>query len=339
MAFKTYGVSTSDNHSSDKKTVDWQALNEYVVKTCDLEQEEVLVGVITSLIDLGLQSQEDARVEFTGSKEDEAAEIEKHPDSYFEDGWNERNQKVRYKRWPQKPSQAVTFGIDFPSIQLNKGQFFGDESGETKPLRMYLGGQFFTKEAGAIVAKPLRLNVKNIGDDKKKVWSVAKNSLLYKMAAGAKLIADDGSFHPSRVDELLGKSLQFAVRVYWKEGKDGKKYYTESIKLTGGLTRGMSPVEPVTTPFMIQFDEENSEEALSEIRSHVLNTIRMANNFEGSLLQKQLDKVRPVRAKEEHSAEETPVKEEPKPAEKPKKSAPKKVEQFAPDDDFSDIPF
>lgn len=36
------------------------------------------------------------------------------------------------------------------------------------------------------------------------------------------------------------------------------------------------------------FNKENKEEDLKSLRNHVLNTIRRASNYEGSLIQKQL---------------------------------------------------
>lgn len=114
------------------------------------------------------------------------------------------------------------------------------------------------------------------------------------MAVGAKIIENGKPFLPDDIDQLLGV-LQFDVQIF-KENK-GKKYFTENIKFASGLGRNQKAIEPLSDPFLIQFDDEN--EHLSEVRSHVLNTIRQASNFEGSKIQKQLDAIRPAN-KDEH---------------------------------------
>ena len=340
MAFKDLFNNSNQEDNSEKKSVNWDALHEYTVKTCDLEEEDVLIGRISGMVYLGLHDLEDGRMEWDGSPEDEEAEIEKHPGTWFEDGTNDKGVACRFKMWKQKPAHMITYAVDFPQIQLNKGQFFDESCTETRPLRIYLGGSFYTKEQGMVVARPIRLSVKNIGDNGKKVWSAAKNSVLYKMASGAKLIAEDGSFHPSRAQELVGKSLQFSVRVFFKQGKDGKKYFTESIKYASGLGRSMQPVETGIEEFSVVFDEINKAESLSELRGHILNTIRSANNFKGSLLEKQLAEVRPSQdnapAKEDPPAKEESSKKTPP---KPVQQKPKKVEAPAEDDFDPDIPF
>lgn len=268
--------------------VDFDALNKHVVEAAGLENREVLVGVVSGIIDLGTQSQEDAAMPFTGDEDDEAAEIAKNPNTYFEDGPDPQNPKkqVRLKRWPQKPIQSVAVAVDFPDIMIDKGPFFGADS-NPKPLRLYLGGSFYVPEVGMIVGRPTPLKVtKNTKDE----WSFNKKHLFYNMASAAKLIdaSKDDVFLPKDIDKLLGRAFNFEAQVYFRESK-GKEYYTEYIKFVGALGRGQKPPEGEVSKLLIQFNQENNLEDLKELRNHVKNTIKRASNYEGSKIQEQLE--------------------------------------------------
>lgn len=283
--------STGSSSGKQKTEVDFDALNHYVVEAAGLQNREVLVGVVSSIVDLGTQAQEDAAVPFTGNEDDEAAEIAKNPNTYFEDGIDpndpKRKKQVRLKRWPQKPIQSVAISVDFPDIMLDKGQFFGNKESEEKPLRLWLGGSFYVPEVGMIVGRPTPLKVtKNTKDQ----WSFNKKHLFYQMASAAKLIdpSKDEPFLPKDIDKLVGKAFCFEAQVFFKESK-GKEYFTEYIKFVSGLGRGQKAPDCQVAKNLIQFNQENDPEALKELRNHVKNTIKRASNYEGSKIQKQLD--------------------------------------------------
>ena len=331
MSFDVY--SAGQNEGKKESSVDWNALNEYVVEKAGLQQRETIVGYIAGIVDLGTQEQEDAEQVFNGTEDDEKKEVAERPDTYFKDGVDEKGKPVRLKCWPQKPVQSVTFAVDFPDIMLNKGQFFGEEGGEEKPLRLWYGGQFYTQEHGMIVGRPIPLRISNIApqDSVKKVWSFKPNHTLYKMALGAKLIKPGEPFLPKDIDKLIGKSLQFEAQVFFKEYK-GKKYYNEYIKYLGGLGRQSTPFEPVTLPFLVQFNQKNDIASLAEVRNHVINTIKRANNFEGSAIQKDLAEAKPAKTDSENDSAD----ENQKPSKAPAKELPKKVEV---DFDSDEVPF
>ena len=346
MSFEVYGNTSSE--SSNKSKVDFDALNEYVVETADLQERSVLGGIVSAIIDLGLQEQEDAAVVFTGSAEDEEKEIAARPDTYFEDGDNpgpSKKGKVRLKRWPQKPVQSIAIAVDFPDIMLQKGQFFGDEDAEPKPLRMYLGNQFYMKEKGImVVGRPTPLKVTKNTAGK---WSFNKKHLCYKMAAAAKLVdaSKDEVFLPSDIDKLLGQAFNFEAQIFFQE-KGDKRYYKEYLNFANALTRGQKPPEGEVKTSLIQFNKENDIEDLKELRNHVKNTMKLSSNFPGSKIEEQLKKLEQSRAGSQESenqdtdnddTQDTPVQEEKKAA--PKKIA-KKVEKKPEfDDTDDDIPF
>lgn len=304
MGFKVTATSTTSTNT-DRPQVDFDQLNQYVVDIAECEQPETLNGVVVGIIDLGNQKLPDA--EYDVDSGDESLTVEELTDKYSDDiesgkiskfdivkDWSTRPPKEVIKKFvPQKDRQCITYAVDFLDVMLDKSQFFGEKS-EPKPLRLYFGGQYYnTFSKKMMVQNLLPLKITNINNDRngKPIFSLNPKSQLHKMAVAAKLINTGDAFLPDRIDELLGKTLQFKVQIGFNE-KGDKKYYFEKMSFIGALQRKDKPFEDVDT-FLIQMDEENDPEALKQIRKHLLNTMEMATNFEGSALQKQLLEVRP----------------------------------------------
>ena len=321
MGFKVTATSTTSTNT-DRPQVDFDQLNQYVVDTAECEQPETLNGVVVGIIDLGNQKLPDA--EYDVDSGDESLTVEELTDKYSDDiesgkiskfdivkDWSTRPPKEVIKKFvPQKDRQCITYAVDFPDVMLDKSQFFGEKS-EPKPLRLYFGGQYYnTFSKKMMVQNLLPLKITNIAKDPKndKVWSLNPKSQLHKMAVAAKLINTGDAFLPDRIDELLGKTLQFKVQIGFNE-KGDKKYYFEKMSFIGALQRKDKPFEDVET-FLIQMDSENDPEALKQIRKHILNTMEMATNFEGSALQKQLLEVRPNSFKDNTGSSPSVVKKE-----------------------------
>ena len=323
MGFKVTATSTTSTNT-DRPQVDYAALDQYTVDTAECEQPETLNGVVVGIIDLGNQKLPDA--EYDVDSGDESLTVEELTDKYSADiesgkiskfdivkDWSTRPPKEVIKKFvPQKDRQCITYAVDFMDIMLDKSQFFGEKS-EPKPLRLYFGGQYYnTFSKKMMVQNLLPLKITNIAKDPKndKVWSLNPKSQLHKMAVAAKLINTGDAFLPDRIDELLGKTLQFKVQIGFNE-KGDKKYYFEKMSFIGALQRKDKPFEDVST-FLIQMDEENDPEALKQIRKHLLNTMECATNFEGSALQKQLLEVRPNSFKDNSGSPSVVKKEESK---------------------------
>lgn len=331
MGFKTKG----SNNSSGNSNIPWQEYNNYMVEACDLEQPETLTGIVTGIIDLGLQEQEPAKFEFTGDKEAQEAEIQKELSDNEREIWFEELQdyndggKVKlYKRFKRKDQQHVALMVDFPDIMVDKGQFFG-ESNEA-PLRMLFGGEFYQSGINkVVVARPISLgqvNKEATGNQ----WSFSPNHTFYKMAVASKLIKTGEPFKAKNIDQLLGQAYQFKVQVFMNKGK----YYTEKCSYVGALARGMATPEiDESLLHIVQFDEENDLKDLKQLRASVKNTMSLASDWEGSKVKVQLEKLgsesKPSKDSEEDSKKT-------KAAEKP---APKKVEPEYEDEFKDDIPF
>lgn len=323
MAFKTSAVTTTSNNS-DRPQVDFDALNEFVAEQVGCQQPETLNGVLTGIIDLGNQKLPDA--EYDVDSGDESLTVKELTDKYSADiesgkiskfdivkDWSTRPPKEVIKKFvPQKDRQCISYCVDFPDVMLDKGKFFGENS-EPKPLRLYFGGQYYnTFSKKMMVQNLLPLKITNIAKDPQnsKVWSLSPKSQLHKMAVAAKLINTGDAFLPDNIDELLGKTLQFKVQIGFNE-KGDKKYYFEKLSFLGAIQRKDKPFEDVPV-FLIQMDEENDPEALKGLRKHIINTMEMSTNFEGSALQKQLLEVRPNSFKDNSGSPSVVKKEESK---------------------------
>jgi hypothetical protein len=325
MSFEAYGSSQSE--SSNKKDVDWSAMNKYVVETADLQEKSTISGYVVGIVDLGTQEQPDSENPFTGTSEDEAKLIAEKPATYFKDGIDPNTKKsCRLICWPNKPIQSVAVAVEFPDIMIDKGQFFGESN--PQPLRMWLGDTFYIEGSGMVVARPtpLRVNTK-LGD-----WSFDVKHLFYKMAVSSKIIKQGECFVPNDIDKLLGKAFLFSAQIFMRKGKDNKEYFTEKVAFSSGLMKGQATPEIVNEPFMVQFNRINQKDDLKQLRNHVINTIKRAKNYEGSAIQKQLEEGKD-QDQQESAPTPAPVRTEAKT--KPKAKTPAPVDDL----DDPDLPF
>lgn len=315
MAFKV--VNTPSGGGSSESNIDFDAINRYRVEAAGLQERETLPGYVAAIIDLGVQKQPDAEVVFNGDEEEEAKIMAEMPDTYFKDGKDpDTKLDVRLKCWPQKPQQCVVLAVDFPDIMVDMAKAYGEESNPL-PLRLYTGGQFYIPTQGMIVARPTPLRVINLDKTRKtKKWSLAQNNMLHKMAVAAKLIKPDEVFLPQRIDELLGKAFQFDAQVYMKQSGQ-KEYFTEYLKFSAALGRGQNVADLETTPYLVGFDDDNADDAIKELRSHVINTIKQAENYKGSAIQEQIDRIKPAKAPKAEEGDTDPDREEEQEEQKP----------------------
>lgn len=322
MTFIVENAQVMGNNQS-RESVDWDALNASVIEQAGLQERETLTGIISLVIDLGTQEQPDAEFESNIPLEEEAEIEEKFKGTYFKDGINGK----RMRCWEQDPIQCITLAVDFPDIMVDRSEFFEDS--EPKPLRLYLGGQFYNREHGMVVSNmiPLRLS---------KTGGFNEKSSLAKMALASKIIKSGEEFKASSLGELVGKSLQFEAQVFMKKAKNGKEYYTEYIRYVGGLPRGMEGLKLPYEPQVVTFNGDNDETSVLELRNHVKNTIRMAENYSGSKIEVILDGSQQQNVSEKKEVSATAAAENKK-ATAPTTPVAETVEEG--DFDFDDIPF
>ena len=292
FTFNVEHVASTNSDNADRPKVDWDARARYIVDAVGTQKKaKAMIGIISGIIDLGLQVQDDAKMEFKGDAADEAAELEKNPEQYFETLPNDKGIPTRYKRWKVKPCQQVAFTVDFPSIMINQGQFFGDENAQEHPLRLLLNGEFYMKEVGKVVGKPY--NIKEVRNDDGS-WGFKSNTQIYKMASAVDVLDEKNNFKPGMIGKLLGKAALFEVQVFLQES-GGKHYLNEKIKLSGQVPDVMVPMIPELAPeyiYGVNFKGQQNPEILKNLRQSVLNTMKLAQNFEGSDIQKALEAAR-----------------------------------------------
>ena len=311
MSFEVLG---NNQASSSGVDVDWDAYNKYIVETCKLEEPEPLVGIVSGIVSLGTQVPQPS-VFLKNEDEDEVAETTRNPNAYYEDRekfyhdgkwYND----VRVKVVPQKPQQLVAITVDFPDIMIDRGQFFGGSEGE-QPLRMILGGEFYTN-GERIVAKPMSLQLCK-GEKTNNQWTIPFNKTLYKMAVAAKIIKQGEPFLPDMMDKLLGKAMQFRTQVAFND----KGYLVEKCAFAAAIGRGQAvPDIDEDLLYLIQISTENSENAIKQLkRSGVAlrNSIRKSEQWEeGCILKDQLEGDSKPQDNEEKPAAK--VKKEDKPS-------------------------
>lgn len=277
--------------NTDGKQVDYAARAAYLIEKAGTgEGPEAMIGIISGLIDLGLQKQEDAKMEWKGDAASEEAELVKNKEQYFETLANDKGIPTRYKRWKVKPCQEVTLTTDIPDVMINNSQFFDEQdSGEEHPLRMVIGNEFYRKELKLkVVGKTFSLK-ENRNDDG--TWSIKNNTILYKLAAATGGVLDEkGLLKPAYLGKLLGKAALFDVDLSNTES-GGKTFFNEKIKLNGQVPKAMAKMIPTLDPkyiYGVNFKGEQNLEVLKNLRQSIINTMSLATNFEGSDVQKAL---------------------------------------------------
>lgn len=312
--FEVYGVQQNGGGSSEETRAKFDALNKHVVETVGLQTQKTLVGVVSSIVDLGSQPLPDAEYALEGDQvgkseddlNDARTEEELKRGIHFGMGYNgDTKQRELMKKVPQKPLQCVALAIDFPNKIVDKGQFFGESN--PQPLRIWYGGKFWNGEKMVIQnLTPLKERpITKGGSD----WSLNPKSILHKMAVAAELVADTKTpFKSGRIDELLGKAFLFTVQVFFEQGKganSGKQYYKEKVTFTGALMEGMPVPELARTNLVMVKNPNNDLQAVKEIPAHVRNTIERSKEFAGSAIEAQLSAIAAESGSGDQGAAET----------------------------------
>jgi hypothetical protein len=136
--------------------------------------------------------------------------------------------------------------------------------------------------------------------------------------------------------KLLGKAALFEVQIFLKEGSDGKQYLNEKIKLSGQVPDVMVPMIPELAPeysYGVNFKGVQDPKVLKQLRQSVINTMKLAQNFEGSDIQKALEAL--SNGKVEDKSSDKPV--ESKSVKEVKKPSPQPADDF--EDDLDSLPF
>lgn len=321
--------------------IDFDALTKHVVEAVGCsEAPESLIGIVSGVIDLGMQAQDPAKMKWTGDAASEAAELEKNDKQWFETLPDDKGVPTRYKRWEVKPQRCCAITVDFPETLVNRGQFFDeDKVGEDLPYRGLLNNEFGLKGVGKVVGKPYSLREQRNDDG---TWSLKNNTILFKLGQATKQLDEKGNFKPAYLGNLIGEAALFNVHVFTNE-HGGKEYLNEKLSFNGPVPKALQKAIPVLDDkfmYMVNFKGEQDLEVLKTLRQSIINTMKQAEDFEGSDVQKALIQIGKIKEGEGASK---PESNQPQPS-KPAQQAPKQEQaepQPIPDfDSFDDdIPF
>ena len=289
-----------DGDYEDRPQVDYTAMNKHVVDTVGCPEGKTKQGVVVGIIDLGVQQLPDAEYDLEGA--DEVGKTIAQLNEFFADkiadgsitkfaevpDYKNKGKTKIVKVVPQKPCQCVDLVVDFPNIIVDKGQFAGESN--PQPYRQNFGGSFYFKKADGTgemrLQRPIKLKLTkdaNIG------WTITPLNILYKLAVAGGLIKKGEPFLPDQIGELLGVNAQFKITA--KGSQVGDKYYlNERIAFVDSLLEEFqTPITDQRT-FMVLFNShDNEEKDLKELRFNQINQIKYANDYEGSVIQSQLE--------------------------------------------------
>jgi hypothetical protein len=284
----------TDTPVSTGPSVNFDELGQYVFETVNAPEPDARIMIVSGIVDLGFQKQEDAKMEWTGS-DAQRAEIEAkaaagETKEYFEvvpHGQN--NVPTLCKRWPVKDLREVAIFVDDPATIINRGKFFDEDGvGEDLPYRMMLNNEFFQKGVGKVPGRAI--NLKEHRDDAGN-WGFKNNTILYKIGQAVGALDAQKQMKPQYLGNLIGKAILCNVTVTLNEGSDGKKYLNEKVGFNGPVPKAMIPLIPVLDEkhmFMINMKGENDPNAVKNLRQSCINVIKQASNFAESDLRKQL---------------------------------------------------
>ena len=270
---------------ADYVKIDWDKVNGDQVELFGTQDKaRSRVGIISGITDLGIQEVENGHKKSEVAPEDEAEFIEKNPTNWFDDFINPKTKQTeRHVFWPQKPQRAVAITVDYPQFEYDWGGDIGK-----KPLRFLLNGEFIPKGGkGSDVVVGRTYDLKETTKDFAPRWSLATNSLLYKLAVATEVIKAGEPFTKAEIGKLIGKAALFEARL-WMDGG----YKQEKITFKGEVPEGMAvPEFDESILYYITLDGENDAEHVKQLRRSVRNTIKRSVSYVDSKLKEQFGDV------------------------------------------------
>lgn len=325
------------------------------------------IGVITQLVDLGIQDQDEQVILWDAQGEkDHGWRLEKHEDSGNPKDATAVVEQRKYRGKMQEclvytppPVKQLAVVVDLPEVMFPYGDFF--EGSGTTPYRTIIGKEGFITKARSniagtmnIVAKPYNLKHTNVNRNTKDAqphYAIAKNSGLYTLASLCGVLDGNDNFHAQDVGKLIGKAINFDVNVkldQWTtaEGEqrsmlkvDAKPASKLSVRDQKYYDDELASLIKEDTLGAVLMNGNNNGETLKKLNTTLLNTVKISSEFKGSKLEEQLEalgKLGGVQGTVNNS------NSAPAPQKKPSKPVEPTATESAPtfDDSFEDdIPF
>ena len=274
---KSFAPSTQSSNSSGGGTqVDWTAYNEHIAEAvqealgCDQGTPAAAIGIISGCVDYG-KHQDPERVE---PMDEGDAKAKKWKADMVAKGKAENRDGVFH--YQAAPCQEVGFYVDFPSVIVDKGQFFGETN--PAPYRVLLGGVFQGEPAQ-------KTKVQGYKNDKG-AWVFGDNNRATKLSKAAKLKDLKDGFAQNRLLELIGCPITFNVEVFIND----KGFLQEKITNPSPVMAGIPiPEYDEDMLFYVGMNEDNEDSYVKVLTKPVKEYCKLALDFEGSKLAGQLE--------------------------------------------------
>ncbi len=319
-------ANTNNTGSGDgnRPQVDWDKFRDTQLAAIGGIGKGAKLGYVSQITDLGTQTLDEAVIEndhkdfnsalwrFDEKGKDgvkaTSRDSQKDPSAFMEVRKRKGVEKECLVYQPE-PVKQIAISVDFPENFVDYSEFF--EGSEPTPFRVIIGENgFLSRErvqvAGtrSIVAKPFNVRHVNVNRGQKGVnphYAFAKNGVLHTMADFTNSLDANGCFHTNELGKLIGKPMMFEVDVQmntWNGKDDGKerKALEIRVKPQGRLSgRDQKAWDDEIKPLVkdeylgfVLFGNENDESTLKRLNGKLLNTMKMSRDFEGSVVQKEL---------------------------------------------------
>lgn len=277
--------SISDDEKARRKAVREEKEAAIISTLGTQEKAKTVVGFISGYIDLGIQARGDYTEVYdpNSTKHKEKLENGSILDNRFNwDTKREENMVCTTK----KPAPAFVFTVDFPQYMIDYGEGIGK-----RPYRMMLGGEDWVKNDKGynvpIIRSPF-YKVQNTNNPVNK-WALGNTTTLHKMASALDILNSDGLFTVDDIPSLFNKPLMFKVQAFNKENDKGS-WFTEKVSFVSEVPDGLPlPEWDGSLFFGVNVNKENSSDMLDNLRITAINTIKRADDYDKSIIKKELD--------------------------------------------------
>lgn len=303
MSFKPQASGTQRTESN----IDWEIINAQIT---DQLEEGLIVGVVSGIVDLGVQERDAIKQE---------------------DG--------TYKE--RKPAQEVALFIDIPEVQIDWDAAAKNKDAEDfkaigiQPYRLMVNPEFKGDVRGITFAPAPPMDKDGNILEVDGAWTFAATSVLTKIAKAAdvKEVIDGNSESNMDISLLLGKPLMVNIEI--KEGKNGA-IFPKIASYAKAKPKDLKGVDlDCVNTFMVDFEDPKAED-LNQLRISVKNKIARSTQFEGSVIQKVL-KETGYEPRQKNNTTEKPNTSDTPPDTKATKGSESKAK---PEDDYDDdVPF
>ena len=305
----TFKPSTTERSQSNEQSsgFDRESYQNHVIEQCGTQDKHrTIPAFISGYYDLGLQPQKNYETLYSPEHKDyekmkeavEKGEASVKVGNIYISEQGSKGQwhnDVEIYSKPRPPKKAIAWCFTFPQILVDRDKFHGKDS-NPKPLNLIMGGEGWVSRPddsskNMNVIQDLMFNQENTNNPSG-TWGFGQTTNLHKMGLYLELLNEHNLLTQDKLGEMLGKPLQVRMRVYNKPMKKGGTWFTEELKIVSEVPEGL-PVPEFDDSFIhgINFNDKNTPNdpmTVKNLHSRVVNTLRLASNFEGSVIQKEL---------------------------------------------------